>query len=240
MIMPPIGRGMRLHSSEAAASRRLERRKLKACSEAASPSTKHELDNAADRAVECARLASQAASDAAAEAARAAQFIRDLISGALDNAADRRRVCAAGRPAASEAAKAALAAKQCRDAVASALDDAADRAVETARLAPGRRTPRMPLHKQLQDARDALDEFDRAEELLRQAQEEEDEQTWLSDLAKPDEEARPKTAPRSPWSTITRKWPRRSSRPPVHYKKKQQKNFLYEVFSNAPFCSHLI
>ena len=74
--------------------------------------------------------------------------------------------------------------------------------------------------------RDALDEFDRAE-ILRQAQEEEDEQTWLSDLAK-DEETRPKTRPQSvvdDYEEVAEE----EFKAPVHYKKKQQKNFLYEV-----------
>ena len=143
--------------------------------------------------------------------------------------------------AASEAAKAAaLAAKQCRDAVSNALDDAADRAVETARLASeAAQRAANAAAQAAQDARDALDEFDRAEELLRQAQEEEDEQTWLSDFAKPDEEARPKTAAAQSVVDDYEEVAEEEFKPPVHYKKKQQKNFLYEVFSNAPFCSHL-
>ena len=56
------------------------------------------------------------------------------------------------------------------------------------------------------------------------------------DLAKPDEETT-KRPPRSPWSTTTTV-EEEEFKAPVHYKKKQQKNF-YEVFSNAPFGGHL-
>ena len=83
----------------------------------------------------------------------------------------------------------------------------------------------MPRRKRA-DARQALDEFDRAEELLRQAQEEEDDQTWLSDLAKPRRGARPKTAAAQSVVDDYEEVLEEEFKPPVHYKKKQQKNFL--------------
>ena len=222
---------------------------LRDCREAAFPffhrlDQQNELDDAADRAVECARLASDAASMAARRADQAARSARDALAafdeacaGARDDAAERAVECArlASVVASSAAAAAARAARDARDALVAFVraEELMRQAVRVSVLPSNRPSGRRV------DGVDAAPPRRRRHTVASTQAIEDDEQTWMSDLERPAEEARPATAAGRQVVDDYEEVIETEFTPPVHYKKKAQKHFLYEVFSSAPFCSHL-